>query len=98
VGIFGVGCLSLVRLPSVSGSGALAGPERRLCGQTGERIHLKLAPGESLAEREDRYRCPECGREVETKRGLSNHLAKVHRDRWEHLPEDGLVVTLVGGG
>lgn len=59
------------------------------------RIHHKLAHGESLAEREDRYRCPECDREVETKRGLSNHLAKVHRDRWEKLQKDGLVLTLV---
>jgi rubredoxin len=59
------------------------------------RIHHKLAHGESLAEREDRYRCPECGREVRTKRGLSNHLSKVHRDRWEDLQEDGLVLTLV---
>ncbi|MFA1610146.1 hypothetical protein [Halobellus rubicundus] len=59
------------------------------------RIHHKLAHGESLSKREDRYRCPECAREVETKRGLSNHLAKVHRDRWEDLREDGLVLTLV---
>ena len=59
------------------------------------RIHHKLAHGESLAEREDRYRCPECGREVRTKRGLSNHLSKVHGDLWEELQIDGLVLTLV---
>ncbi|WP_256544829.1 C2H2-type zinc finger protein [Halobellus inordinatus] len=58
------------------------------------RIHHKHAHGKSLAEREDRYRCPECGKEVPTKRGLSNHLAKVHKDRWEDLQDEGLVLTL----
>ncbi|WP_394338766.1 C2H2-type zinc finger protein [Haloplanus rubicundus] len=61
------------------------------------RIHHKLAHDESLAEREDRYRCPECGREVETKRGLSNHLSKVHPKTWEQLQSEGMVLIVHHG-
>jgi competence CoiA-like predicted nuclease len=58
------------------------------------RIHHTQAHGESLTQREDRYRCSECGREVPTKQGLSNHISKVHQDRWQELrsDEDGLVL------
>lgn len=58
------------------------------------RIHHKQAHDQSLVRRRDRYRCPECDREVDTKRGLSNHLSKVHGDLWEELQTDGLVLTL----
>lgn len=60
------------------------------------RIHHKLAHGESLAEREDRYRCPCCRREVSTKRGLSSHLSRVHPELWERLQSQGMVLTLDG--
>lgn len=63
----------------------------------GMRIHHKLVHDKSLAERDDRYRCPECDREVSTKRGFSNHLAKVHSDLWRELQGDGMVLTLVEG-
>jgi ribosomal protein L37AE/L43A len=66
--------------------------------ERGMRIHHKLAHGESLAEREDRYRCPECDREVETKRGLSNHLSKVHPETWEQLQSEGMVLTVDSDG
>jgi len=58
------------------------------------RIHHAAAHGESLAGREHRYRCPECGTEVRTKQGFGNHLSKVHPEIWEGLQDDGLVLTL----
>lgn len=63
-------------------------------GKRGMRIHHKLAHGESLAKRRDQYRCPECGQEVETKRGLSNHLSKVHPKMWDRLQSEGMVLTV----
>jgi ribosomal protein L37AE/L43A len=58
------------------------------------RIHHAAAHDESLSERGDRYRCPECGREVATRQGLGNHLSKVHPERWEELQDNGFVLTL----
>jgi RNA polymerase subunit RPABC4/transcription elongation factor Spt4 len=59
------------------------------------RIHHKQVHGDSLADRGDRYRCPVCGRETETKRGLSNHLSKLHPERWERIRREGMVLAPV---
>lgn len=61
--------------------------------ERGMRIHHKLVHDESLAERGDRYRCPECEREVDTKRGLSNHISKVHPEVWAAIQSDGMILT-----
>ena len=61
------------------------------------RIHHKQAHGESLVRRDDRYRCSVCGRELDTERGLTNHLAKTHGDLWEDLQKDGVVLELANG-
>lgn len=58
------------------------------------RIHHKQAHGESLAQRNDRYRCSVCDRELSTERGLTNHIAKVHPDIWDELQDNGVVLEL----
>lgn len=58
------------------------------------RIHHVQVHGDSLAQRDDRYRCSVCGRELNTERGLTNHIAKVHPDTWDHLQDDGVVLEL----
>jgi endogenous inhibitor of DNA gyrase (YacG/DUF329 family) len=58
------------------------------------RIHHKQAHGESLVGQEERYRCPICDREVQTKQGVNNHLSKVHPDTWADLCEEDCVWTL----
>jgi len=59
------------------------------------RIHHTAAHDESLTQQEDRYRCPECGTEVQTRQGFGNHLSKVHPGRWEEIQDEGVVLTLV---
>ena len=61
------------------------------------RVHHAQVHGESLTQRDDRYRCSVCGREVNTERGLTNHLAKVHPDIWNDLQDDGVVLELANG-
>jgi len=56
------------------------------------RVHHAQVHGESLTQRDDRYRCSVCGREVYTERGLTNHLSKVHPDTWDDLRDDGVVL------
>lgn len=62
--------------------------------ERGMRIHHKLVHDESLANRSDRFRCPECEREVATKRGFSVHLAKIHPEVWERIQKEGMTLTL----
>jgi transposase len=57
------------------------------------RIHHKQAHDESLADRGDRYRCHVCGRKTTTKRGLSNHLSKLHPERWERIQREGMTLV-----
>ena len=62
------------------------------------RVHHAQVHGESLTQRDDRYRCSVCGRELNTERGLTNHIAKIHPDTWDDLQDDGVVLELANGG
>lgn len=57
------------------------------------RIHHTQVHGESLSDRGDRYVCHVCERETETKRGLSNHLSKLHPERWERIQREGMTLV-----
>jgi rubredoxin len=59
------------------------------------RIHHKQVHDDSLAQRDDRYRCSVCGREVNTERGLTNHIAKVHPETWNYIQDNGMVLGLM---
>ena len=61
------------------------------------RIHHKQVHGRSLVQRDDRYRCSVCDRELDTERGLTNHIAKVHSDLWDDLQNEGMVLEVANG-
>lgn len=56
------------------------------------RIHHAQTHGESLTQREDQYRCDKCGRKVQTKRGLSNHISKLHPEYWQEIQSEEVSV------